>query len=831
MDHRGLTVLLWLWSSVAPDDIRLEGGASRCAGRLMEKHLGGWKAVVGHWNWTRAAAVCRQLDCGSAVSFQTTQDPSATPNHLLHLLNAGPLWIIDESSSSGLEISCSDSVRLVNGAKLCSGRLEVRSNQSWSSVCDDDFNQQEAEVVCRELGCGAPSVLHGGLYGDVEAPVWTKGFRCEGHESALLDCERSVRNNCSSGKAAGLTCSGPADVRLVGGGGRCDGMLEMNKLGEWKPVDDRNWNLSLAGEVCGLLDCGSAVSTRRGRRPSSSFVWGLESVCKASSLATCDKKLLFSSFILEITCSDSVRLVNEAKLCSGRLEVRSNQSWSLVCYDDFNQQEAEVVCRELGCGAPSVLHGGLYEDMEAPVWTKGFCCEGHESALLDYPDEVRLEGGAGRCAGRLEVRHHEDWRAVDNQDFDWDLKVTAAACRRLDCGSPVSPGRKTVSEERSVWWINSACLQSEHTLKECVTTREQTSETSLEITCSDSVRLVNGAKLCSGRLEVRSNQSWSSVCDDDFNQQEAEVVCRELGCGAPSVLQGALYGDVEAPVWTKGFRCEGHESALLDCGGSVSAKHTCSSGKAVGLTCSDPGDVRLVGEPSRCAGALEMKVQGEWRPVVDGFSLWDQQSAAAVCRLLDCGSAVSTKTLEDDDWNRPVWWIKSPCVQSAPAPRDCVILNTVTESYLGLEVVCSGFLAQPNVSASPSTDGVSRAVQQGLQVLAGSDFTITCSIEPQYPGGSFQLIFTTSTTAQNYTLPAVNHSAHFLFSAADHTHQGGYRCVYHVHVFSQNVSSESQPLCLTISASLTELMVRLVVLLLGVTSLISAVCLRSQKRG
>ena len=102
----------------------------------------------------------------------------------------------------------------------------------------------------------------------------------------------------------------------------------------------------------------------------------------------------------------------------------------------------------------------------------------------------------------------------------------------------------------------------------------------------DSVRLVNGNSLCSGRLEVKSEQSWSSVCEDDFDQQDAEVVCRELGCGAPSVLQGALYGEVEAPMWTKEFQCGGHESALLDCRRSDSARSTCSPGKAVGLTCS-----------------------------------------------------------------------------------------------------------------------------------------------------------------------------------------------------------------------------------------------------
>ncbi|XP_074517804.1 CD5 antigen-like [Sebastes fasciatus] len=117
----------------------------------------------------------------------------------------------------------------------------------------------------------------------------------------------------------------------------------------------------------------------------------------------------------------------------------------------------------------------------------------------------------------------------------------------------------------------------------------------MNLTCSDSVRLVNGTSLCSGRLEVKTNQSnhsnqwWSSVCEADFDQQDAEVVCRQLGCGAPSVLQGALYGDVEASMWTKEFQCGGTESALLDCRSSGSDRNTCSPGRAVGLTCSEKG--------------------------------------------------------------------------------------------------------------------------------------------------------------------------------------------------------------------------------------------------
>ncbi|XP_053176268.1 scavenger receptor cysteine-rich type 1 protein M130-like, partial [Scomber japonicus] len=700
-------------------------------------------------------------------------------------------------------------VRLVNGTNLCSGRLEVKSNQSWFSVCEADFDLQDSEVICRELGCGGSPVIQATQY---EAPVLTKEFRCGGHESTLLDCGSSDKDICSSGKAVQLTCSEPADVRLVGGASQCTGTLEMKQWGEWKPVVEDYWSLRSAGYVCGQLDCGSVISTRRREDTSPRHMWQLKSDCDESLLTKCFRRPVHSSFILEITCSDSIRLMNGTDLCSGRLEVKSNQSWSSVCEDDFDLQDAKVVCRELGCGERSVFRGELHGEVETG-WMNMFNCEGHESALLDCGrsgstrntcstgkavvlacsdrNDVRLVGGASDCAGRLEMKHQEEWKVVISDS--WSLKETAIICRWLDCGSPVSAVKREDSSERPAWYIKYSCVQSQSTVRECVTTRNYTYYDILEITCLESVRLVDQSVSCSGRLEVKSNLSWSSVCEDDFDWQDAEVVCRELGCGAPSVLQGVLYGKVEAAVWTEEFQCEGNESALLDCEGSGSVRKTCSPNKAVGLTCS--GDTRLVGEPSRCAGFLEMKNRGEWRPVTDSDSAWDQKSAAAVCAQLVCGSAVSTRRSDDFPY-RVVWWIKSPCVQSASSLQECLREIGIDECHTGLEVICSDLLAQPVISLSPSTDGVSQGKQQGSQVLLGSNFTIRCSVQPQYEGGTFQLVFNTSATVQNYTLPAVNHSAHFLFSAADHTHPGEYRCLYHVYVFSQNFSSESRPLYL-----------------------------------
>jgi len=43
-------------------------------------------------------------------------------------------------------------VRLVGGNSSHEGRLELNYNGTWGTVCDDDFSNEAATVVCRSLG-------------------------------------------------------------------------------------------------------------------------------------------------------------------------------------------------------------------------------------------------------------------------------------------------------------------------------------------------------------------------------------------------------------------------------------------------------------------------------------------------------------------------------------------------------------------------------------------------------------------------------------------------------------------------------------------------------
>ena len=51
-------------------------------------------------------------------------------------------------------------VRLEDGNSFYEGRVEVCFEDHWATICDHQWNEEDAEVVCRQLGhSGGTTVL------------------------------------------------------------------------------------------------------------------------------------------------------------------------------------------------------------------------------------------------------------------------------------------------------------------------------------------------------------------------------------------------------------------------------------------------------------------------------------------------------------------------------------------------------------------------------------------------------------------------------------------------------------------------------------------------
>ena len=101
------------------------------------------------------------------------------------------------------------------------------------------------------------------------------------------------------------------------------------------------------------------------------------------------------------------------------------------------------------------------------------------------------------------------------------------------------------------------------------------------------VRLVNSSSRCSGRVEVHHNQQWGTVCDDSWDLSDAEVVCRQLGCGlAVSAPGRAPFGQGHGPIWLDEVNCTGMEGAITECNFKPWGVHNCNHSEDVGVVCS-----------------------------------------------------------------------------------------------------------------------------------------------------------------------------------------------------------------------------------------------------
>ncbi|XP_034435759.1 scavenger receptor cysteine-rich type 1 protein M130-like [Hippoglossus hippoglossus] len=841
------------------EKLRLVNGMDQCSGRVEVFHSGRWGPICNNnWGVREATMVCKELQCGAPKKSQEDNFGQSgmtgfTSSCSGNVSTIAQCDLRESGTCDGVSLSCAGNgqYRLVNGSNRCSGRVEILQNGAWGTVCDDEWDLRNAQVVCRAMDCGtALTAKTSAYFGPGHGEIWLDDVKCIGNETSLFHCQHASvgENNCGHEEDAGVICS--ATIRLINGTDQCSGRVEFSHGEHWAPAYNLNWGMNEATVVCREMNCGDPVRAT-GSFGQGADMRGYKISCggQESSITQCSQReyVRTTNERIEesaVQCTGSVKLTGGTTRCVGKVEFYYKGQWGTVCGESWDLLDAAVVCRQLNCGGVHKISTITeYGHSTGHTWTDQIGCNGQESTLNQCSQtpltlkpcnitsvasvvctgslEVRLTNAKDQCSGRVEVRHGAEWQTVC--DADWTLNKAEVVCELLECGRAVNihgaahfgQGKGPVVEASDV------CFDNVTSLRQCSNNGFRAATCGHEhdagAICAALLRLVGGMGECSGRVEILYKGQWGTVCDDEWELANADVVCRQLGCGhAISGPGSAHFGRGSGPIWLDNVECTGTETALTHCTHLGFGENNCGHGEDAGVIC-----LGALQKPQISISPVSEVNWGD-RVEITCTVVTEHMGGTFILKMIQ-GSFKMERFSENEaatfafpavDFSQKGSYF---CEYQKKLASQVIYYPQGNTAELSVTVK----LETPSISlTSPHAMVIYSPVK--ISVNRGSDFSITCSIHSKYPEGVFSLEKSNGNTTE--MKPAFGHSvfylAYFEFPAIDFINQGDYSCVYSVNLSSMSfISTPSKSIQVTVLASssssvVTGVVVSLVVLLI-----------------
>ena len=205
------------------------------------------------------------------------------------------------------------------------------------------------------------------------------------------------------------------------------------------------------------------------------------------------------------------------------------------------------------------------------------------------PGSVRLVGGT-ISSGTVQIYYKDQWGTVC--DTSWNINDAIVVCRQLGYPGADQALSKAHFDAGSgpVWMDDVRCSDKDSFLYNCrhrgwgSSSCSHSNDAGVKCTV---VRLANGS-VNFGRVEVYHDGQWGTVCGDDWDIVDANVVCRQLGFQKVASSSGnAKYGEGPGRILMDKVGCKGSEASLLECAHEGWGQHDCVHSKDASVECNN----------------------------------------------------------------------------------------------------------------------------------------------------------------------------------------------------------------------------------------------------
>ncbi|XP_052689239.1 deleted in malignant brain tumors 1 protein-like isoform X3 [Crassostrea angulata] len=602
-------------------------------------------------------------------------------------------------------------VRLVEGKTPSEGRVVLTVGDVTGTVCDDYFTDIEAGVVCRMMGyrSGKPSKL----YGPGEGVIWLDNLGCLGNESHIQDCNHTGWgvSDCTHDEDVGVDCEDDSvafpevRVRLVEGKTPSEGRVVLTVGDVTGTVCDDYFTDIEAGVVCRMMGYRSGKPSKLygpgegvilldnlGCLGNESHIqdcnhtgWGVSDCthdedvgvdCEDDSVDGCiDKFRCRNGHCIDQSlhcnshddCGDlsdeeecagntipplGIRLVDGDNEYSGRVELQYYGEWGVICDDNWDINDAQVVCRMLG------FEGGAEKAEQVGAFGLG-----NSNFLLD---EVNCTGGESS----LEECNKNPWKEHDCGSYE----VAGVVCY---------PSKACTEKEFQC--DNERCLIPQQVCDGTEHCRDGSDEQS----CDIQVNLVNGETPYSGRVEIVRNGMRGTICDDGWTDASAKIICKLMGFRGGQAKVDAFFGAGSGVIWLDDVECRGNETSLLDCSSRPWGEHDCEHTEDAGVICegafddttkrtsttprsttqssTDTVSITLVNSDVPSRGRIQLWYKGEKGSICDDH--FDEKDATVVCQMFGYRSGKPSKLYGPGEG--VIWLDNLGCLGNESHIQDC----------------------------------------------------------------------------------------------------------------------------------------------------------------